>query len=153
MLLAGVLVSGLVVSAPAVGSQMVASRAVVKVAVNKKLKTKIVVDGGGRTLYMFTRDPKGKSTCTPKADADCARRWPPLTSRGAPRAGRGVNASKLGITKRTDGKRQVTYNGHPLYYWRGGTGFAGDTKPGDVKGQDFFGVWFVLSPRGAPIGK
>lgn len=155
MLLAALLLSALVVSATAVGGQAaLSSRAVVKVAFNKTLKTTIVVDGSGRTLYMFTADDRGTATCTAQLeDPQCPKLWPPLTSQGAPRAGNGINASKLGITKRTDGKLQVTYNRHPLYYWHGGLGLAGDKRPGDVKGQGFYTSWYVLSPKGTPIRK
>jgi predicted lipoprotein with Yx(FWY)xxD motif len=115
-----------------------------------------VVDGSGRTLYMFTEDTRGVATvCTPQGPygAECPAIWPPLTSQGAALAGKGINASLLGITKRSDGKRQVTYNRHPLYYFHGVVASAGDKKPGDVNGQGFVGEWYVLSPRGTPIRK
>ncbi len=156
-LLAGLLLSGLVVSTTALGGRTApSSRAVVKIAFNKTLKKTIVVDGSGRTLYMFTEDTRGAATiCTAQGPygSECPMLWPPLTSQGAPLAGKGINASLLGITKRTDGKRQVTYNRHPLYYWHGGAGYPGDKKPGDVKGQGFVGEWYVLSPTGTPIRK
>jgi predicted lipoprotein with Yx(FWY)xxD motif len=132
-------------------------RALVKTAVNKKLGKTILVDGAGRTLYMFTTDIDGKDTvCTPSGPygSICPRVWPALTSAGAPRAGGGVEASLLSIYRRSDGKRQVRYNGHPLYYFHGGSGFGtGDTKPGDAKGQGYVNEWFVLSPKGTPIRK
>jgi len=96
------------------------STAIVKTAFNKKLKKTILVDRAGRTLYMFTSDISGKDTiCTPQGPygAECPTIWPPLTSAGAPRAGSGVNASLLAVYTRRDGKRQVTYNRHPLYYF------------------------------------
>ena len=155
VLLAALLLSGLVVSAMALGGRTAAvSRAVVKVAFNTKLKKTVVVDGSGRTLYMFTEDTRGTATCTPQGvnGPACPMLWPPLTSQGAPLAGKDIKASLLGITKRTDGKRQVTYNRHPLYYYHGGLGAPGsDKKPGDVQGQNFFYSWYVLSPRGTPI--
>jgi predicted lipoprotein with Yx(FWY)xxD motif len=154
-LLTALVLSGLAVSTTALGGRTATvSRAVVKVAYNKTLKKSIVVDGSGRTLYMFTEDTRGAAkVCTPQGPygAECPRIWPPLTSQGAPLAGKGINASLFGITKRTDGKRQVTYNHHPLYYLHGEPGIAGDKKPGDVNGQGFFNEWYVLSPKGTPI--
>ena len=105
---------------------------------------KILVDGAGRTLYLFEADTGTASTCA----GACASAWPPLTSTGSPIAGAGVSASKLGTTKRSDGTTGVTYNGHPLYR------FAGDTAPGQTTGQgsDGFGAeWYVLSGAGNAI--
>ena len=78
----------------------------------------------------------------------CAAVWPPVTVTGAPRAGDGLVANKLGTTKRADGKTEVTYNGHPLYY------YVADTAPGQTLGQGLnqFGAgWDVLSPSGDKI--
>jgi predicted lipoprotein with Yx(FWY)xxD motif len=101
----------------------------------------VLVDSKGRTVYLFEKDTGPKSTCF----GACATEWPPLTTTGKPSAGHGVTASMLGTTKRSDGKTQVTYNGHPLYL------FQADMKPGDATGQnvDAFGAeWYVLSPAG-----
>ena len=87
------------------------------VAVASSLLGRILVDGGGRTLYLFEKDTSGTSTC----DGACAAIWPPLTTKGGPVAGDGAVAAKLGTTERTDGKTEVTYNGHPLYYYAGDT--------------------------------
>lgn len=148
------LVSGLIASATAAGGST-ASGPVVKVAFNKKLKKSIVVDKAGRTLYMFTEDTGGLITaCTVKGPygAQCPQLWPPLLARGgAAAAGKGIKAALLGVGKRADGKRQVTYNHHPLYYYRGFGGATGDKKPGDASGQGFEGEWYVLSPKGVPI--
>jgi predicted lipoprotein with Yx(FWY)xxD motif len=71
---------------------------------------------------------------------------------GTPRAGAGIDASKLGATERADGRMQITYNRHPLYYFRGGFGYgAPDRKPGDVQGQGFVQLFHVLSPKRTPI--
>ena len=95
---------------------------------------KILVDGQGRTLYLFEADKAGKSVC----NGACASAWPPYLSDGAPRAGTGVTAGLLGTSVRVDdgGGAQVTYRGHPLYY------YAGDTEPGATAGQglDQFGA-------------
>jgi predicted lipoprotein with Yx(FWY)xxD motif len=107
---------------------------------------KILVTSKGRTLYLFEKDKGTKSECF----GACAKNWPPLRTSGKPTVGRGLSASKVGTTKRSDGKRQVTYKGHPLYL------FVQDTKPGDTKGQnlDAFGAeWYVLSPAGSKVDK
>ena len=104
----------------------------------------ILVDGQGRTLYLFEADKGTASRC----DGACASAWPPLTTAGSPIAGAGVSASKLGTTTRGDGTTEVTYHGHPLYT------FAGDSAPGQTTGQgsDAFGAeWYVLSAAGTPI--
>ena len=105
---------------------------------------KILVDSQGKTLYLFAKDTGTKSTCS----GGCATAWPPLRASGKPTAGGGAQASLLGTTPRSDGKPQVTYNGHPLY------GFQGDSKPGDTTGQGnpgFGAPWYVLSPAGNEI--
>jgi predicted lipoprotein with Yx(FWY)xxD motif len=104
----------------------------------------VLVDAKGRTLYLFEADKTTKSTCY----GACASVWPPLSAAGTPKAGPHVVASQLGTTKRTDGTTEVTYHGHPLYY------YAGDARPGDTKGQalDQFGAeWYVLAPSGSKI--
>ncbi|MDP5310504.1 hypothetical protein P8A21_05265 [Streptomyces poriferorum] len=104
----------------------------------------ILTDEKGRTLYLFLADKKNKSNCT----GDCAKAWPPLLSKGDAKAGKGVNQKLLDITKRSGGDQQVTYNGHPLYY------YAGDKKPGQTNGQalDQFGAeWYVLDAKGKQV--
>jgi predicted lipoprotein with Yx(FWY)xxD motif len=104
----------------------------------------ILVDGHGRTLYDFVADKTTASTCY----GACASLWPPLTVSGVPKAGPRLRASLLGTTKRTEGTTEVTYNGHPLYY------FASDTKPGDTTGQDinqFGALWYVLTRNGTEV--
>jgi predicted lipoprotein with Yx(FWY)xxD motif len=104
----------------------------------------ILVDRKGITLYDFLPDKRTTSVCY----GACAALWPPLITKGKPTAGPGVRASLLGTTKRKDGKLEVTYNGHPLYY------FVSDRKPGETTGQglnQFGGPWWVLSPAGKEI--
>jgi predicted lipoprotein with Yx(FWY)xxD motif len=104
----------------------------------------IVVDSRGMTLYLFEADRGTASVCY----GACAQNWPPLLTHGSPVALTGVNASLLGTTARTDGAAQVTYSGHPLYF------FVGDHRPGDTTGQGinaFGGGWDVLSPSGTKI--
>ena len=142
-----------VVVATAVGGQAASSSQTrVKTAYNKTLKKSILVDGRGITLYLFALDTKGKPTCTNDPTYHCIKAWPALLTAGAPHAGAGLKASLLGVAKRPDAGVQATYNHHPLYYFRGGPGYGvGDKKPGDVNGQGFAGIWFVVSPRGNPI--
>jgi predicted lipoprotein with Yx(FWY)xxD motif len=85
------------------------------VALGKTGLGRVLVDARGRTLYLFDGDTHRKSSC----DGACAVYWPPLLSSAKPRPGSGVRPSFLGLTKRTDGKRQVTYAGHPLYRYVG----------------------------------
>ena len=105
----------------------------------------ILVDSKGRTLYLFVADSGTSSACN---SAACIKAWPPVLTKGAPQAGGGIDAALLGVTTRKDGTTEVTYAGHPLYY------FISDTKPGDLKGQGldaFGGPWYVVSPSGAQI--
>jgi predicted lipoprotein with Yx(FWY)xxD motif len=105
----------------------------------------VLVDGSGRTLYLFAADSGTQSTCNSSA---CVQYWPPVLTSGAPQAGAGVDASLLGTTTRQDGTTEVTYSGHPLYY------FITDKKAGDVTGQGingFGGPWYVVSPSGMQI--
>jgi predicted lipoprotein with Yx(FWY)xxD motif len=104
---------------------------------------KVLVGANGHTLYLFTHDKGAKSSCY----GQCAAYWPPLIAR-KPTVGAGLKASLLGTTKRKDGKLQVTYHGHPLYFFRP------DKKAGDLNGQGFVhfgGTWWVVSAAGAKI--
>lgn len=100
-----------------------------------------LVGFNGMTLYIFTKDTVGQSNCA----GTCAQNWPPLLvgDGETPIAGKGVLGA-LGVTKRADGSRQLTYNGWPVYFW------AKDTKPGETTGQGVGGVWFVTDPDRSP---
>ena len=105
---------------------------------------RILVDARGHTLYLFGKDRNGKSACS----GACAKAWPPLIATAKPRAGAGAKASLLGTIKRADGRRQVTYNHHPLYT------FINDTKKGQTNGEGlnaFGGTWDALSAAGAKV--
>lgn len=105
---------------------------------------RIVVDGRGRTLYLFEKDRRGHSRCS----GTCAVYWPPLLTHGKPMAGGGAKQSLLGTIRRANGARQVTYAGHPLYR------FVEDTKRGQTKGEgsQLFGAgWDALTPAGKKI--
>ena len=118
--------------------------AAVKVADTGSGLGRIIVDGRGRTLYLFEKDKHGKSVCT----GQCAGFWPPLLSSGKPLAMAGAKASLLGTTKRADGRLQVTYNHHPLYT------FAKDKSKGQTNGEGlnaFGALWYAVSPAGSTV--
>jgi predicted lipoprotein with Yx(FWY)xxD motif len=103
----------------------------------------VLFDGRGYALYAFTKDPKRRSTCF----GACAAAWPPYLVARPPRAGRGVKAALLGTIKRA-GRLQVTYNGRPLYYYRG------DSKPGEIRCQnvlEYGGLWLVARANGTLV--
>ena len=105
---------------------------------------KFLADGQGRALYLFAADKSSTSTCT----GACAATWPPVTASAMPIADGGVSQSLLGTTKRADGTEQLTYNGHPLYY------FSADTGSGMAKGQGtkaFGADWYVVNAKGSKI--
>jgi predicted lipoprotein with Yx(FWY)xxD motif len=111
------------------------------VALGQTSLGKVLVDSRGRTLYLFENDKHGRSACY----GACAAYWPPLLSTVKPRWGTGVRGSLLGLTKRSDGKRQVTYAGHPLYT------FVGDKRASQTTGEgltDFGAAWDVVSASG-----
>jgi predicted lipoprotein with Yx(FWY)xxD motif len=130
--------------AAAAATPETSSDASATVAVSKSGLGSILVNSDGRTLYLFKADVGMQSACT----GACATKWPPLLASGKPTAGTGLIASKLATITRSDGTRQITYNGHPLYL------FVKDQKPGDVKGQGviaFGAAWLALSPSGNQI--
>ena len=101
------------------------------VAVSETALGRALTDRDGRTLYTFTRDKDGRSSC----HGNCAATWPALTVNGTVTAGRGLEADRLATAERKDGTAQITYRDMPLYY------YAGDTQPGDTNGQGVGGVW------------
>jgi predicted lipoprotein with Yx(FWY)xxD motif len=100
----------------------------------------ILVGPGGMTLYMFVPDTSTSSSCT----GACAATWPPLTG-ALPSLGAGLDASSFGTIDRGDGTKQVTFHGHPLYF------FSGDKAAGDTNGQALNSKWYVLGADGNPI--
>jgi predicted lipoprotein with Yx(FWY)xxD motif len=105
---------------------------------------RLLTDGNGRTLYLFEADRPNVS----KLSAAGLSIWPPLAATGKPQATSGALAAKIGTITGANGKAQVTYDRHPLYY------YVGDTKPGQTSGQalDQFGAeWYVLAPSGNKI--
>ncbi len=144
MLLAGALVLGLSgvayahPSARAVGSTTVGLR-------GTRLGN-ILVAADGFTLYEFSRDKSNLDNC--QNIKGCLAAWPPLTSSGSPRAGRGVNSRLLGTIRLKSGARQITYAGHPLYL------YVGDSGPGQTGyvGEDLNGgAWYALNAHGGTV--
>lgn len=103
-----------------------------------------LTDGTGRAVYLWMGDTSGKSNCT----GSCATIWPPVITNGPPQAGSGATAADLGEIARSDGSEQVTYNGHPLYYFASDSG----TTQYNGEGKDGFGaLWWLVSPAGSPV--
>jgi predicted lipoprotein with Yx(FWY)xxD motif len=103
-----------------------------------------LVGSNGHALYLFAIDSNGKSKCS----GACAQTWRPLTTSGSPSASGAAMSADLGTITRSDGKKQVTYKGHPLYF------YAADTSAGMTSGQGintFGGKWWLVAPSGAPI--
>jgi predicted lipoprotein with Yx(FWY)xxD motif len=104
-----------------------------------------LVDAQGHSLYLFEKDEKGDSYCS----GACAAVWPPLETSATPHAAGGVNGSALGTMKRDDGETQVTYDGHPLYYYA-----ADASTPGKTKGQEvnqFGAEWYLVGRSGQAV--
>jgi predicted lipoprotein with Yx(FWY)xxD motif len=96
------------------------------------------------TVYLFVADKGSTSTC----NGECAQVWPPVITTGAPQAQEGAQSADLGTTTRSDGTKQVTYKGHPLYY------YVSDQSSGDTTGQgvnSFGAPWYVLTPQGEKV--
>lgn len=107
----------------------------------------VLTDAEGRTLYLFEKDEKKESYC----HRACAAIWPPLSPRGQPRVTGNADATLMGTITRDDGTKQVTYGGHPLYYY-----VADNSRPGSLDGEDvkqFGASWYVVSPKGEKLEK
>ena len=125
-------------------SHAASGAATVSLAAISGIPRKALVGSNGRTLYLFQGDMHGTSTCA----GACAAAWPPDTVTGTPQAGSGVSQALLGTITRADGTMQLTYNGHPLYY------FTADTAAGTAHGQAvkaFGAEWDVIGASGAKI--
>jgi predicted lipoprotein with Yx(FWY)xxD motif len=147
-LVLGLLVVGIAATAvgvlPASAHHARVSATRAKLQVRKGKLGRFIVDGRGFTLYLFEKDKNGKSACY----SSCAKVWSPLITSGKPTAGSGVTASKIGTTRRKDGKLQATYGGHPLYH------YDDDHKPGQTEGEGskaFGAEWYVVAPSGKKI--
>jgi predicted lipoprotein with Yx(FWY)xxD motif len=106
---------------------------------------RFLVDSQGHSLYLFEKDDAGESYC----NGACAAVWPALETKTTPQAGSGVDGAALGTIKRDNGEMQVTYHGHPLYYYAGDASTAGKTKGED---QNQFGdSWYLVNATGKVI--
>lgn len=103
-----------------------------------------LIGQSGKAVYLWMADTSSTSTCS----GACAAAWPPVTTKGTPTASGSAVAADLGTTKRSDGTEQVTYDGHPLYY------YAGDSAAGQTNGQGsngFGALWWLVAPSGTAI--
>ena len=103
---------------------------------------RVLFSGKDQAVYLFTKDAGRHSRC----NGECAKAWPPFYAKGRPRAGAGVKQSLLSTTKRRDGRRQVTYRGHPLYFY--------EEPPRQILCQnvvEFGGTWLVVNPDGNAV--
>jgi predicted lipoprotein with Yx(FWY)xxD motif len=131
-------------STPAAGSTATGSTAATVIITKSGSAGTYLTDGSGRAVYLWVKDGMNKSECS----GACASAWPPVPASGTVTASGGAASSDLGSITRSDGSKQVTYDGHPLYY------FSGDGGPGTTNGQgsDSFGAkWWLISPSGASI--
>jgi predicted lipoprotein with Yx(FWY)xxD motif len=130
-------------STPAAGATG-ASTAALVITTKSSSAGSFLANGSGQAIYLWMKDGKNSSACS----SACAGAWPPVTTTGALTASGGVNQADLSTFTRSDGSKQVAYDGHPLYY------FVGDSAPGEVKGQgsDGFGAkWWLVDPAGTAI--
>jgi predicted lipoprotein with Yx(FWY)xxD motif len=131
-------------SAPAAGSPASASATGTVITTEAGSAGAFLTSGSGRTVYLWAKDGTNMSACS----GACAAAWPPVPATGKLTATGGAKASDLGTITRSDGTKQVTYDGHPLYY------FVGDSAPDQTSGQgsDSFGAkWWLVAPSGAQI--
>jgi len=131
-------------STPASGTSSSASTTATVITTHSGSAGSFLTNGSGRAVYLWVKDGKNMSACS----GACAGAWPPVPATGTVTASGGAKASELGTITRSDGTKQVTYDGHPLYY------FAGDTGAGQDSGQgsDSFGAkWWLVAPSGTQI--
>jgi predicted lipoprotein with Yx(FWY)xxD motif len=131
-------------SAPAASSTATGSTTALVITTKSGSAGPYLTNGSGRAVYLWTKDGMDKSECS----GACASAWPPVPAGGTVTASGSAVSSDLGSITRSDGSKQVTYDGHPLYY------FAGDTGAGQTTGQgsDGFGAkWWLVAPSGASI--
>ena len=140
---AALVLAAAILAAGAVAAQ---SQSGTAVKVGQSSLGRILVDSHGKTLYLWAHDTGRTSMCY----GQCAVYWPPLLTSAKPRALAGVRSALLGTTRRADGRMQVTYHSHPLYY------FAGDKRAGQTAGEGltgFGGRWDPVSPAGTAVQK
>jgi predicted lipoprotein with Yx(FWY)xxD motif len=129
-------------TASASADKRFAARKNIRIASDDSAFGPMLFNRAGQAIYIFEKEKTKKSRCY----GTCAREWPPVLTKGKPKAVRGVRQGLLGTTKRRGGATQVTYNGKPLYYYR-------DELPGQVFCHNVFlngGLWLVIAPNGKP---
>jgi predicted lipoprotein with Yx(FWY)xxD motif len=139
------LVAIVLIAAAVSGSAHASADARATLTVRSSAYGAILFDGRGRALYAFTRDRRGGPS---RCYGACARAWPVYFASERLVAGKGVKRSLIGTVRRRDGRRQITYNGRPLYY------YVGDTRAGQVTCQnvaEYGGTWLVVRPSGALV--
>lgn len=129
---------------PEAGAAMRRKRrgAIVK-AIRSSQFGRVIADRRGEAFYLFDKEKGKRSRCY----GACAKAWPPVLTKGRPRAGRGAQQRLLGVTRRRGGRLQVTYRGQPLYYYK-------DDEPGTIlchNVDEFGGLWLVVRPNGRPV--
>jgi predicted lipoprotein with Yx(FWY)xxD motif len=132
------------VSSASATSSTTAAATAVSIGTAKGKGGTYLTGASGRALYLWVADKNGQSSCS----GACAQTWPPVTTSGTPAASGGAMAADVGTITRSDGTKQVTYKGHPLYY------FAGDPSAGTTTGQgspQFGAKWWLVAPSGAAI--
>jgi predicted lipoprotein with Yx(FWY)xxD motif len=140
----GVVVTAALVAAVAalVASAEADSSAAAKLSVRSSEYGKAVFGPSGKVLYVFGADRGSTSNCY----GVCASAWPPLLTTSAPLGGPGIQTKLLGTTKRKNGVLQVTYNGHPLYYYSADAVGKIMCQHANMHG----GVWLIIKPNGQP---
>jgi predicted lipoprotein with Yx(FWY)xxD motif len=133
--------TGTAPSTPATSGEVPAARGtVIKVADSRF--GPMLFDRTGQAIYLFDKE----KTSTPECYNACAEAWPPVLTEGAPQATAGARADKLSTTKRADGTTQVTYAGHPLYFYA----HEGKNQVLCHNVRGFGGLWLVVTPAGNP---
>ena len=118
-------------------------RAGTKIVLRDSDYGKILFNAGDQAIYLFDKETTRKPECY----GDCAAAWPPVYANGEPRLGRGLDPDLLGTVKRRNGRKQITYGGHPLYYYA-------HEGPGQVLCQDiveYGGTWLVVKRSGKAV--
>ena len=142
MLELALLLFALALPAAEPAAQAEPSRAGTKLVLRESQFGRILFNADRQAIYLFDKE----TTRTPQCHGECAVAWPPVYANGEPRLGRGLDADKLGTVKRRNGRKQITYGGHPLYYYA-------HEGPGQVLCHDVFqydGLWLVVKRSGRP---
>ena len=129
-------------TSPAAASPTTSAQLAISVANSRY--GKIIVDGSSRTLYLFDIERDHMPIC----NSACAVAWPPLLAPSGAASAPGLDEALIATVARNDGSLQLTYNGHPLYY------YAGDHSAGEIKCQaviEFGGGWYVIDAQGNKI--